>query len=82
MDNIHQAIKVAIPNLDDEKCSELVRELNRIGVMTADELQYVSEEDLKILTIIQARKAITCWGRKAGLFSIINILNIMLKLTL
>lgn len=64
MQQVREALEEAVPGLEEEKYVELYQELQRIGVATSEDLQYVREGDLKLLTTIQARKAISYWGRK------------------
>lgn len=74
MQEVIQAIEEAIPGLDEERYAQLCQELFRIGVTSCDDLQYVKEDDLKLVTTaIQARKAISYWGRKTGMYAERNV---------
>lgn len=63
---ISNAIAAVLPNLPDQVIKSVEDTLKALGAVTADDLQYITEEDLlPALKPIQARRLVAAWTQNS-----------------
>ncbi|XP_054913457.1 uncharacterized protein LOC129377493 [Poeciliopsis prolifica] len=68
--DIRDAIRAVLPGLSQEVLAALEDVLEKLGTTTADDFQYITEEDLlPVLKPIQARRLVAAWAQNNSMAS-------------